>query len=35
MHLAKAANLWIYLIANLAAGALAAATFKWVNPDDN
>ena len=35
MHLAKAANLWIYLIANLAAGALAAATFKWINPDDN
>jgi len=35
MHLAKAANLWIYLVANLAAGALAAATFKWVNPDDN
>src|SRR6267154_12710 len=26
MHLAKASNLWIYLVANLAAGALAAAT---------
>lgn len=34
MHLAKASNLWIYLVANLAAGALAAATFRWVNPDD-
>jgi aquaporin Z len=34
MHLAKALNLWIYLVANLAAGALAAATFRWVNPDD-
>ena len=34
MHLAKAANLWIYLVANLAAGALAAATFRLVNPED-
>src|SRR5213594_1700326 len=34
MHLARASNLWIYLVANLAAGALAAATFRWVNPDD-
>src|SRR2546426_7076045 len=34
MHLAKASNLWIYLFANLAAGALAAVTFRWVNPDD-
>jgi aquaporin Z len=34
MHLAKALDLWIYLVANLAAGALAAATFRWVNPDD-
>src|ERR1041385_8284343 len=34
MHLAKASNLWIYLVANLAGGALAAATFRWVNPDD-
>ncbi len=34
MHLAKASNLWIYLVANLAAGALAAFTFRWVNPDD-
>ncbi len=34
MHLAKASNLWIYLVANLAAGALAAYTFRWVNPED-
>lgn len=34
MHLAKGANLWIYLVANFAAGAAAAATFKFVNPDD-
>ncbi|HYV28653.1 MAG TPA: aquaporin [Candidatus Eisenbacteria bacterium] len=34
MHLVKASNLWVYLVANLAAGALAAATFRWVNADD-
>jgi aquaporin Z len=34
MHLAKAANLWIYLVANFAAGALAAATFRFINPED-
>jgi len=34
MHLAKASNLWIYLVANLAAGAFAALTFRFVNPDD-
>jgi len=34
MHLAKVANLWVYLGANLAAGALAAITFKFINPDD-
>ncbi|MCI0537393.1 MAG: aquaporin [Verrucomicrobiales bacterium] len=34
MHLAKAGNLWIYLLANLAGGALAAATFRCVNSDD-
>ncbi len=32
MHIAKVSNLWIYLVANFAAGALAAITFKWVNP---
>jgi aquaporin Z len=34
MHLAKVSNLWIYLAANLAAGALAAFTFLFINPDD-
>ena len=34
MHLAKVSNLWIYLVANLAAGALAAVTFRFINPDD-
>jgi len=34
MHLVKASNLWIYLVANFAAGALAALTFKFVNPED-
>ena len=34
MHLVRASNLWIYLIANLAGGALAALTFKFINPED-
>lgn len=34
MHLAKAADLWIYLVGNLAGGALAAITFCLVNPED-
>jgi aquaporin Z len=34
MHLEKAANLWIYLVGNFAGGALAAATFRFVNPED-
>jgi len=34
LHLAKVSNLWIYLFANLAGGALAAFTFRFVNPDD-
>jgi aquaporin Z len=34
MHLEKAANLWVYLIANFAAGACAAAAFKFINPED-
>jgi aquaporin Z len=34
MHLAKVSNLWIYLVANLAGGALAAFTFRFINPDD-
>ena len=34
MHLVKASNLWIYFVANFGAGALAAAVFKFVNPED-
>jgi aquaporin Z len=34
MHIEKAANLWIYLVANFSAAALAATVFKFVNPDD-
>ena len=34
MHLEKAANIWIYLVANLGGGALAAAAFKFINPED-
>jgi aquaporin Z len=34
MGLAKMTNLWIYLAGNFAAGALAAAAFKFINPED-
>lgn len=34
MHLEKAANIWIYLVANFSGGALAAVVFKFVNPED-
>ena len=34
MGLAKITNLWIYLVGNFAAGALAAAVFKFINPED-
>jgi aquaporin Z len=34
MHLEKAANIWVYLVGNLAAGAVAASVFKFVNPLD-
>ena len=34
MHLAKASNLWIYIVANFAAALAAALVFKFVNPDD-
>jgi len=34
MHLEKAANIWIYLVANFSAAAIAALTFKFINPDD-
>jgi len=34
MHLAKASNLWVYLVANLGAGVRAASVFRFINPDD-
>jgi aquaporin Z len=34
MHLEKIANFWIYLVGDFAAAALAALTFKFINPDD-
>jgi aquaporin Z len=34
MGLAKAANLWVFLVGNFAAAALAALVFKFLNPDD-
>ena len=27
-------NLWIYLVANLAGGVIAAGVFKFINPED-
>jgi aquaporin Z len=34
MHLEKTANYWIYIVSDLAGGALAAVTFKFINPED-
>jgi len=34
LHVARAANLWMYLVANFAGGALAAAAFRFINPED-
>ena len=34
MHIDKISNLWIYLVANFAGGALAAAAFRFINPED-
>ena len=34
MHIEKIANFWIYLAGDFAGAALAAATFKFVNPED-
>ncbi len=34
MGLAKASNLWIFLVGNFAAAIVAALTFKFINPED-
>jgi len=34
LHLEKAANFWVYLVGDLAGGALAAFAFKFINPED-
>jgi aquaporin Z len=34
MHIEKLANFWIYLVGDFAAAALAALTFKFINPED-
>ena len=34
MGLSAPANIWIFLVANFAAGAAAATVFKLINPDD-
>jgi aquaporin Z len=34
MHIEKLSNFWIYLIGDFAGGALAACTFKFINPED-
>jgi aquaporin Z len=34
MHIAKASNIWIYIVANLLGGAMAAGVFRFVNPED-
>ncbi|HTA95267.1 MAG TPA: aquaporin [Verrucomicrobiae bacterium] len=34
MHIEKLSNFWIYLVGDFAAAALAALTFRFINPDD-
>jgi aquaporin Z len=34
MHLVKPADIWIFLLANFAAGAVAASAFRCLNPED-
>ena len=34
MGLSAVANIWIFLVANLAAGAAAAFAFRALNPED-
>jgi aquaporin Z len=35
MGLSSLANIWIFLVGNFAGGALAALTFKYLNPNDS
>jgi aquaporin Z len=35
MGLSAVANIWIFLVANLAGGLVAGLAFKVLNPDDN
>jgi len=34
MHIARASNIWIYLLGNLLGGGVAAGVFRLVNPED-
>jgi aquaporin Z len=34
MGLSAVANIWIFLLANFAGGAVAAIAFKFINPGD-
>jgi len=34
LHVTDIANIWLYLLAEFAGGAIAALLFKWANPDD-
>jgi aquaporin Z len=34
MHIEKVANIWIYLLGDFAAAAVAAMVFKFINPED-
>ena len=34
MHIEKISNIWIYLVGDFAAAALAAGAFKFINPED-
>jgi aquaporin Z len=34
MHIEQVANFWVYLVGDLAGGALAALTFRLINPED-
>ena len=34
LHIEKVSNIWIYLVGDLSAAALAAFVFKWLHPED-